>query len=104
MKLKKIQFSEHEDQHARLLTRLRYDCLSQAVFFRSIVSLYVDSDVDMLKVLKKIKDSTKSMSKKRINRSYLESKSGKELLSDLIFTEKQKSALYDLIEENLEEN
>ena len=53
MKQKKVVFSDNENQYARLVTRLRYDKLTQGSFFRELVSLYVDNDIDFAKVIAK---------------------------------------------------
>ena len=55
MKIKTIQFQDEDDQHARMIIRLRYDRLTQGNFFRGLVKLYVENDLDMSKVVEKIK-------------------------------------------------
>ena len=52
---KKIVFLDNDEQHARMIVRLRYDRLTQGNFFRGLVKLYVDNDLDMARVIEKIK-------------------------------------------------
>ena len=64
MKIKTIQFQDEDDQHARMIIRLRYDRLTQGNFFRGLVKLYVENDLDMSKVVEKIKIEKSTMGKK----------------------------------------
>jgi hypothetical protein len=41
---KRVVFTENDHRHAKLLIRLRYDNLTQANFFRYIISAYIDGD------------------------------------------------------------
>ena len=42
MRQKNIVFTDDDDQHARMILRLRYDRLTQGNFFRGIVEMYVN--------------------------------------------------------------
>ena len=90
--MKKIQFTDEVDQHARLLVRLRYDGIKQSDFFRSIVSLYIEKDIDM------IKGNITKIGKRKIKSSTREIQKGEELMKDLGLSNKERSEIFDLIE------
>ncbi len=100
--MKKIQFIEETNQHARLLTRLRYDRIKQGDFFRNLVSLYLSNDIDMIKVIEKIKSNTTNTGKHKIKRSTKDILEGEKLMEDLGLSKKERSEIFDLIEEDFE--
>tara|TARA_Y100000034_G_C6640361_1_gene279878 strand:- start:21 stop:371 length:351 start_codon:yes stop_codon:yes gene_type:complete len=68
-KNKKIVFYDTTDRHIELKICLQHDSISQANFFRSIVTGYLKKDPDILNFVDKIKASKKvspSQSKKEI--------------------------------------
>ena len=101
--MKNIQFKEDEDQHARMIVRLRYDRLTQGNFFRGIVKHYIDSDENMIRLVEKIKAEFSTMGKRKRERTTKEIKQGEEMLSKLGLSSDEKSFIYDLIEEDFEE-
>jgi hypothetical protein len=103
MKIKTIQFQDEDDQHARMIIRLRYDRLTQGNFFRGLVKLYVENDLDMSKVVEKIKIEKSTMGKKKRESSRRDLKKGEKLLQDLGLTDNEKNFIFDLIEEDFEE-
>lgn len=96
--MKKIQFTDEVEQHARLLVRLRYDGIKQSDFFRSIVSLYVEKDIDMIKVVEKMKGNITKIGKRKIKSSTREIQKGEEFMKDLGLSNKERSEIFDLIE------
>ncbi len=103
MTTKKVIFEEHTDQHARMITRLRYDQLTQGNFFRGLVELYVNNDIDMAKIISKIKQSRSTMGKRRIQRSLRDIRKGEQVKHSLGLSDKERKFVYDLIEEDFEE-
>lgn len=103
MKIKTIQFQDEDDQHARMIIRLRYDRLTQGNFFRGLVKLYVENDLDMSKIVEKIKIEKSTMGKKKRESSRRDLEKGEELLQDLGLTDNEKNFIFDLIEEDFEE-
>lgn len=103
MKIKKIVFEELEDQHARMIARLRYDRLTQGNFFRGLVALYVNNDLEMVRIIDKIKEDKTSMGKKKRRDSIKEAEKGEEMMSDFGLSKAEKNFVYDLIEEDFEE-
>ena len=55
MKSKKIVFESDDENHARMIVRLRYDSITQGDFFRGIVKLYLEKDENVLLAVNKIK-------------------------------------------------
>ena len=102
MRNKKIIFEEQTDQHARLITRLRYDRLTQGGFFRGLVDLYVKNDETMATIIAKIKKQNKSMGKTKIEKALEEIREGKKLKEKFNLSEGEKKNIYDLIEEDFE--
>ena len=102
MTVKKIVFEEEADQHARMVVRLRYDSLTQGNFFRGLVKLYVDNDLDMARVIEKIKLEKSTMGKRKRQNSRKEIEQGEQLMQDLGLSKSEKNFIYDLIEEDFE--
>ena len=98
-----VQFTEQTDQHARLITRLRYDRITQGNFFRGLVELYINKDLDIIKAVEKIKTEKSTMGKRKRESSIKEIRQGKQKLEDLGLTKSEKNFIYDLIEEDFEE-
>ena len=100
---KKIVFMDDDAQHARMVVRLRYDRLTQGNFFRGLVSLHVDNDLDMARVIEKVKTEKSTMGKKKRQNSRKEIEQGEQFMQDLGLSRSEKNFIYDLIEEDFEE-
>ena len=83
--------------------RLRYDSLTQGNFFRGMVKLYVDNDLDMIRVIEKIKLEKSTMGKKKRQNSKKEVEKGDQLMKDLGLSISEKNFIYDLIDEDFED-
>jgi|TARA_B100001094_G_scaffold327093_1_gene384517 hypothetical protein len=103
MTIKKIAFEYDTAQHARMIVRLRYDRLTQGNFFRGLVKLYVENDLDMMRAIEKIKLEKSTMGKKKRQNSKKEIEKGDRLMKDLGLSNSEKNFIYDLIEEDFEE-
>ena len=78
MKKKKIVFDDTDIRHAKLKVRLQYDNLTQAEFFRAIVTGYLEKDINILKFISSYKDKNNIQSKakrKKIENDYEEANS-----------------------------
>jgi|TARA_B100000073_G_C23314264_1_gene404038 hypothetical protein len=102
MTIKKVFFEEDDEQHARMLIRLRYDRLTQGNFFRGLVDLYVNNDLDMTKVIEKVKEAKSTMGQKKRKNSRKEVEQGEQMLRELGLSNNEKNFIYDLIEEDFE--
>ena len=102
MTIKKVFFEEDDEQHARMLIRLRYDRLTQGNFFRGLVDLYVNNDLDTTKVIEKVKEAKSTMGQKKRKNSRKEVEQGEQMLRELGLSNNEKNFIYDLIEEDFE--
>ena len=100
---KRVFFEELTDQHARLILRLRHDKISQGIFFRSLIRYYVEGELNMLKLIEKIKIEKRTMGKEKIKKSTEAVLAGAQMLDDLGFSSTDKENIYDLIEGDFEE-
>ena len=57
---KRVVFQESTDQHARLINRLRYDDLTQADFFRLMISGYIRGDERIVNYIDESKPQSKA--------------------------------------------
>lgn len=103
MTIKKVFFEEEDEQHARMLVRLRYDRLTQGNFFRGLVEMYVNNDLDMIKIIEKIKERKTTMGQIKRRNTRKEIEQGESMMQDLGLSNNEKNFIYDLIEEDFEE-
>lgn len=95
-------FSCTESESVNLKLRLKYDNLTQVDFFRSLLSMYVEKDSDMMDLVSKMKLRLSAMGKSKIKRSRTEIQQGQDLLVDLGITASDKQDMFDLIESSSE--
>ena len=92
---KRVVFQESTDQHARLINRLRYDDLTQADFFRLMISGYIRGDERIVNYI----DESKPQSKARKLKSKKLREQGKQNMMDVGLSDEQISDLFDTIAE-----
>ena len=97
-KIVRFVFSVFEKTSADLKLRLRYDNLSQTRFFAGIVKLYLENDPDMVKVMYKVKENTKSMGKQKLRRTINDISKGEDIMEKLGITDSDKQDIFDMIE------
>lgn len=95
-KRKKIVFYDTDKRYADLKISLASDKLSQAQFFRGVVTGYIEQDESLLNFVDKLRRNTQT--KKSINESRKLIMKGKELVADLNLNEDEKNSIFDLIE------
>jgi len=93
---KKVVFYDTDKRFADLKIRLGHDKISQAQFFRSVVTGYIEQDEAMLDFIDKLKQRTQTKKSIKENRKLITR--GKELVSDLNLDETEKNNIFDLIE------
>lgn len=93
---KKVVFYDTDKRFADLKIRLGHDKISQAQFFRSVVTGYIEQDEDILNFVDKHK--TRRQTKKSVNENRKLITKGKQLVSDLNLDETEKNNIFDLIE------
>ena len=98
-KEKKVVFSDTHFRHAQLKIRLQYDGLTQADFFRCLVTGYLNKDREIIDFLDKYKEKNNLQSKR--NRKYINDDNNKsdELLSQFGIRDKELEDIFDLIAE-----
>ena len=92
---KRIVFTESDHQHAKLINRLRYDGLTQASFFRSIISGYLSGDERIQGYI----DDIKVLSRDKKRKSQKLRKAGKEKVREMGLSDEQVDDLFDIIAE-----
>ena len=95
-KNKKIVFYDTDKRYADLKIRLMNDKISQAQFFRCIVTGYIEQDENILNFVDKLKQQTQTKKSIKENRKLITR--GKEIVSDLGLNESERESIFDLIE------
>ena len=68
---KKVVFSDTDTRHAQLKVRLQYDGISQAEFFRSFITGYLEKDKSIMEYIQRYKEHNKKMIEKTKNEEYI---------------------------------
>ncbi len=92
---KRIVFTDKTHRHAQFLVRLRNDGLKQSVFFRSLITGYLEQDERILSFLNEFIDQ----SKLRKNKSTKMRLQGKQIMNATGFSDSQIEDIFDLIAE-----
>ncbi len=97
---KKVVFYDSDKRFADFKLMLKRDGLSQAQFFRGIISGYIDNDESLLDFVDKLKKNKKigNQTKSSVNENRRLIKKGKQLISDLNLQDNEKISIFDLIE------
>ena len=98
-KKKKIVFDDTNSRHAQLRVRLEYDGLSQAGFFRSLVTGYLNKDEDILSYLNRYKLKHNKQSKKNIKKIDKDYEKSEDLLAKFGIKDEELESIFDIIEE-----
>jgi len=92
---KRVVFTENDHRHAKLILRLQQDGLTQAAFFRHLVTAYIEGDNRILNFIDDVKAQSKA--KKRQTKR-LRSK-GAAAQEELGWSEQQLVDIFDIIAE-----
>ena len=97
---KKIVFYDSDKRYADLKIRLEHDKLSQAKFFRGILTGYLSQDPDILNFVDKLKASKNhgNSSKSSIKKDRLLIKDGKQKADKLSFDNEEIENIFDILE------
>ena len=93
--LKRIVFTDTDHRHAQLVIKLRNDGITQAKFFRSLITGYLEEDQRLQDF---IRDSGSLSIQKRKKTRQLENK-GKKIVHELGLDDEQVEDLFDIIAE-----
>ncbi len=94
---KKIIFDDSSTRHARLKIRLEYDGLSQAEFFRSFITGYLDKDDRVLSYLESYKLKKKKQSKRNMNIIKKDKEKADDLLAQFGIKDGELENIFDII-------
>ena len=96
---KKIMFSDNGHRHAKLVIRLKTDGLTQAKFFRHIVTGYIEDDERIVSYV----DSFKPQSKARKKKSQKLRISGDQKMGDFALSDGEVENIFDILEQEFPE-
>jgi hypothetical protein len=99
---KKVVFYDSDKRYADLKIRLQHDGLSQAKFFRSILTGYLSQDPDLLNFIDKVKieKGKKSSSKKRNKEIRELINAGNEKTEKILLDENDIENIFDMLEDD----
>lgn len=97
-KNKKIMFDDTDIRHAKLKIRLQHDNLTQAEFFRAMVTGYIEKDADLVRYVKQYKEMNKKQSKKSIKKVQTDIDTGQTKLEHFGIVDGELEDIFDLIE------
>ena len=92
---KRVVFTENDHRHAKLLLRLQQDGLTQAAFFRHIITAYINDEDRIIDYIDEVKDQSKA---KKAKSRRLRMK-GKQTVKECGLSETQLVDIFDIIAE-----
>ena len=96
-KNKKIVFEDTDIRHAKLKIRLQHDGLTQAEFFRAMITGYIEKNTLFLKYIDSYKKINKSQSARSIKRVQKDINSGHQKMQQFGLIEDELEDIFDLI-------
>ena len=100
---KRIIFYDTDHRHAKLKIKLKHDSLTQAEFFRTLMTGYLENNINILNYLDKHKLNNQTQSKVKIKKSRTLVEKGRQLAKDFEFDENEIENLFDIIEKEYPE-
>lgn len=98
--LKSIRFMVSDDDHARLLVRLRHNKIAVSQFFRAVIDGIIQEDPNLIEFLDSYVLEHKILSRQRFTKSLKLRKKGQEVIEDWgVLDDAEKENLFDLIAE-----
>ena len=98
-KTKKIIFKDTDVRHAQLKVRLQRDGMTQAEFFRSLISGYLNEDRYMMDYIRRYKEENKIQSKRILGMIEKDDKASDDLMSKFGIQDDELENIFDLIAE-----
>ena len=95
---KKILFTDTDKRHADLKLRLHYDGLTQADFFRSLITGYLEKDKNIMNFITGVQEDKNIHSKKKRAKSKKLEEEGENLMKKLGLGEEEIENIFDLLE------
>ena len=94
---KKVIFDDTDVRHARLKIRLEYDGLSQAEFFRSLITGYLENDKSVLDYITRYKNDNKKLSKRNLKYQTKDAEIADDLLGQFGIKDEELENIFDVI-------
>jgi len=102
--LKIIRFWVSDDDHARMLIRLRHNKLATSQFFRAVIDGVIQQEPNLMAFIESYVLKHKLMSYKRFAESLKIKRKGKEVIEDYgLLEDSDKEDLFDLISKEFPE-
>lgn len=98
--IKSIRFWVYDDDHARLLVRLRHNKLAASQFFRAVIDGVLTEDPNIVAFIENYAKEHKLLSKARRTKSKKLKQKGKQKMEDWgLLDDEEKENIFDLIAE-----
>ena len=97
---KKVIFDDTDVRHARLKIRLEYDGLSQAEFFRSLITGYLENDKSVMDYITRYKNDNKKLSKRNLKYQKKDTEIADDLLGQFGIGDEELENIFDVIAKN----
>jgi hypothetical protein len=94
---KKVVFSDTDVRHAQLKVRLQFDGISQAEFFRSFITGYLEKDKSIMDFISRYKENNKKMSKRNIKFIIRDNEYAEDLLAKFGIEDDELENIFDII-------
>jgi translation elongation factor EF-G len=94
---KRVIFDDTDTRHAQLKIRLEYDGLTQAEFFRSLITGYLNKDESMMEFIKNYKEKNKKLSKRNMKYQAKDNKIADDLLGQFGIGDDELENIFDVI-------
>ena len=98
-KEKRVVFTDTDVRHAQLRIRLQHDNLTQADFFRALITGYLDNDGRIVKYLANYKEKHGIQNKKKRGRVVEEIEQGEHLMEKFGIKDDELEGIFDMIAE-----
>ena len=96
-KTKRVVFDDTDDRHVRLKLRLDYDGLTQAEFFRSFITGYLNKDRFIMNFINTYKEEKRIQSKRNIKIVKKDYETAEYLLSQFGIQQDEIENIFDMI-------
>lgn len=94
---KKVIFDDTDVRHARLKIRLEYDGLSQAEFFRSFITGYLEKDKSVMEYITRYKEGNAKLSKRNMKYQAKDLEAADDLLGQFGIGDEELENIFDVI-------
>ena len=96
-KTKKVVFDDTDVRHAKLKVRLEYDGLSQAEFFRSLITGYLEKDENVISYINSYKEKNKKLSKRNMKYQKKDADLANDMLGQFGIKDEELENIFDVI-------